>query len=161
MTYKLAVDLATDRVIWFTSDLEFDIQTDERSAVAWYQGALPAGMTASNCWDWVLRDQQLTRSSPKPVRTTRLEQNREDALDWIRQQVFDFRHQRYKRDAYTLFLELQQGGLPQDLLQFLQRTETIKQTAVNKAHHAATDQDIADIRHELRTRLDEYATTLR
>lgn len=161
MTVKLALDLATDRVIWFTSDLEFDIQTDERSAVAWYHGQLPANMTASNCWDWVLRDQELIRTSPRPVRTSRLEQNREDTLDWIRQQVFDFRDRRYRRDAYTLLLESQQGRLPQDLLQVLEHTETIRQTAVNKTHHAASDQDIADIRTELRTRLEQYAASLR
>lgn len=160
MTIKLAVDLATDRVIWFTSDLDFDIQTDERSAIATYQGAIPRGMTASNCWNWIFRDQTLTRATPKPVRVSRMEQNRADTLAWIRQQIFEFRDRRYHRDIYTLLLEWTQNRLPREMIDFLEHTESIKQVAVNKTHHAASDQEITDIREELRKKLNEYSSTL-
>jgi len=160
MKHKLAIDLSTDRVIWFTPDLDYDIQIDERSAVTLYDGPLPSDMTVTNCWGWVYRERQLVRSSPRPSRVSRMEQNRTDTLEWIRSQVFDFRHRRYNRDSYTLLLEYSQNRLPKDLLDFLDRTEIIKQTAVNKTHHAVTDQDLADVRAELKQQLDHYATTL-
>ena len=60
--YRLLIDLATDRVIWYTEDLNAQLHTDEHSVQAEYVGDLPTDMTYANAWNFVYRNKILTNT---------------------------------------------------------------------------------------------------
>ena len=76
MKIRLLVDLATDRIIWYTSDLEASIQNDEHSAIAEYDGDLPAGLTLQNSWNYGYRNKQVILLNTTAAKPTLLESNR-------------------------------------------------------------------------------------
>lgn len=57
---RLVIDIASNRVVWFTDSDTRIILTDSTALVD-FQGEMPRKMTAANCWNWVLRDRKLTR----------------------------------------------------------------------------------------------------
>lgn len=76
MKIRLLVDLATDRIIWYTSDLEASIQNDEHSAIAEYDGDLPAGLTLQNSWNYGYRNKKVILLNTTAAKPTLLESNR-------------------------------------------------------------------------------------
>ncbi len=57
--YRLIIDLATDRVIYFTQDVEQNLFSDNNSVMASYDNELPPGMTQFNCRNFKFVNQQL------------------------------------------------------------------------------------------------------
>ena len=85
MKYRLLIDLATDRIIWYTSDLDTPINNDDHSAIAEYDNDLPNGMTLQNCWNYGYRNKVLSLFNTPAVKPTLLESNRTS----IRQLLID------------------------------------------------------------------------
>lgn len=85
MKHRLLIDLATDRIIWYTSDLETPINNDDHSAIAEYDGDLIEGMTLQNCWNYGYRNKVLSLFNTPAVKPTLLESNRSS----IRQLLID------------------------------------------------------------------------
>ena len=85
MKYRLLIDLATDRIIWYTSDLETPINNDDHSAIAEYDGDLIEGMTLQNCWNYGYQNKVLSLFNKPAVKPTLLESNRSS----IRQLLID------------------------------------------------------------------------
>jgi hypothetical protein len=76
MKIRLLVDLATDRIIWYTSNLEEPIQNDEHSAIAEYDGDLPEGLTLENSWNYGYRNKEVKLLNVTQAKPTLLESNR-------------------------------------------------------------------------------------
>jgi hypothetical protein len=76
--FRLLIDLATDRIIWYTDDADTVINTIESAIQAEFTGELPEKMTTANCWNFRYKDQIITDTTPvDPVRISLLDQNRE------------------------------------------------------------------------------------
>lgn len=80
----LVIDLATDRVIWFTDELDQVLTPDDCAVQAIFEGDIPKQMTVRNCWNYRLRNQEL-KSTAKPVlpAQTLLAANRQAVLTYI------------------------------------------------------------------------------
>jgi hypothetical protein len=76
MKYRLLVDIATDRLIWYTTDLEAHIQNDEHSAIAEFEGTLPEGITLGNCWNYGFRNKEVILLNHPAKKVSLLESNR-------------------------------------------------------------------------------------
>ena len=76
MKIRLLVDLATDRILWYTTDLESPLNNDEHSAIAEYDGELPEGITLQNSWNYGYKNKQIVLLNKTPVKPTLVESNR-------------------------------------------------------------------------------------
>lgn len=76
MKIRLLVDLATDRILWYTTDLESPLNNDEHSAIAEYDGELPEGITLQNSWNYGYKNKQIILLNKPQVKPTLLESNR-------------------------------------------------------------------------------------
>lgn len=76
MKIRLLVDLATDRILWYTTDLESPLNNDEHSAIAEYDGELPDGITLQNSWNYGYKNKQIILLNKQQVKPTLLESNR-------------------------------------------------------------------------------------
>lgn len=82
--YRLIVDLPTDRIVWFTTDLETALYTDKQSVQAEYEGELPEGMTVLNAWNYRLRNQRIEAPNPTAAqRVPLVEQNRTSIREFV------------------------------------------------------------------------------
>lgn len=63
--YRLIVDLATNRVIYYTADSQQKLYTDQYSVMAEYDAALPEDITPMNAWGFRYRDKVLTKADIK------------------------------------------------------------------------------------------------
>lgn len=80
-TYRLIVDLTTDRILYFTADPLIELATDLHSVKATYEGELPAGLTTTNCWSFVYRDRKIFHPTPSaPDAEPLLDSLRSEAL---------------------------------------------------------------------------------
>lgn len=101
--YQLIVDLATDRIVFFTADLEQQLYTDEHCSLALYDSELPLGMTQRNSWNYVFRNQRLTNTVvPKPAQEL-LELNRESMIKTV-----NLHHSELKQLSFSDQLIMQQ-----------------------------------------------------
>ncbi len=86
--HTLVIDIATDRIVYFTDDPVADLFTDEYSALATYDGVLPEELTNKNCWGFIYRNKKII-SPPKQaangVKT--LEQNKEWLRDYLKKKI--------------------------------------------------------------------------
>ena len=76
MKIRLLVDLATDRILWYTTDLESPLNNDEHSAIAEYDGELPEGITLQNSWNYGYKNKQIVLLNKPQVKPTLVESNR-------------------------------------------------------------------------------------
>jgi hypothetical protein len=76
MKIRLLVDLATDRILWYTTDLQSPLNNDEHSAIAEYDGELPEGITLQNSWNYGYKNKQIVLLNKPPVKPTLVESNR-------------------------------------------------------------------------------------
>lgn len=76
MKIRLLVDLATDRILWYTTDLESPLNNDEHSAIAEYDGELPEGITLQNSWNYGYKNKQIILLNKPQIKPTLLESNR-------------------------------------------------------------------------------------
>lgn len=80
-SYRLIVDLTTDRIIYFTDDASQSLTTDNHSVLATYVGDLPPGLYHNTCWSFIYRDKKIRTSTPKePDAKPLLEALRSDTL---------------------------------------------------------------------------------
>lgn len=76
MKIRLLVDLATDRILWYTTDLESPLANDDHSAIAEYDGELPNGITLQNAWNYGYKNKKVILLNKPQVKPTLLESNR-------------------------------------------------------------------------------------
>lgn len=76
MKIRLLVDLATDRILWYTTDLQSPLNNDEHSAIAEYDGELPEGITLQNSWNYGYKNKQIVLLNKPQVKPTLVESNR-------------------------------------------------------------------------------------
>lgn len=84
---RLIIDLATNRVVYFTSDLTEYLTVDEHTALALFEGNIPSEMSVSNCFNFTFTNKELkntaTKSAPIPI----LEQNRKSIKAMINEKI--------------------------------------------------------------------------
>lgn len=104
--YRLLIDLATDRVIWYTEDLTAQLHTDEHSVQAEYTGELPEGMTHANAWNFVYRNRTLINTEvPTNPPKSLLETNRESINKFLINKINEKRLQKYPRVEYKDYID--------------------------------------------------------
>jgi hypothetical protein len=83
---RLVIDISTNRVIYFTEDMEKLLTLNQHTAMRDWLEPLPADMKLNNCWDWRLKGDTLeyTVKDPAPAETL-LEQNKKN----VRQLLMD------------------------------------------------------------------------
>jgi hypothetical protein len=82
--FRLLIDLATDRIIWYTDDADTVINTIESAIQAEFTGELPEKMTTANCWNFRYKNQIIVDTTPvEPVRISLLDQNRESISKFV------------------------------------------------------------------------------
>ena len=92
---RIVVDLATDRVIWFTTDPDLDIVPEPESIICDYEGELPEGMTPVNSWNYRFRNQKVYLADPvepRPLKSL-LDNNKEEITQLLRKEVDRVRQQ--------------------------------------------------------------------
>lgn len=83
---RLVIDIATNRVIYFTEDMEKQLTPNQHIAMRDWLEPLPANMKLDNCWDWRLKGDILEYTVKDPVPPeTLLEQNKKN----VRQLLMD------------------------------------------------------------------------
>ena len=83
----LILDLATSRVIYFTSDLSVPLKTDGYTAIAVYEGELPNNMTLDNCFNYRYVNKELVNTQTNSRPTSLIEQNRMTIINFIQEKV--------------------------------------------------------------------------
>lgn len=81
--YRLVVDLATDRVVFFTDDPDQELHTDQYTALAEYEGQLPTGLEQRTSWNWRFRNQRFENTVKRPSPVSLLDQNRKSMLEFV------------------------------------------------------------------------------
>jgi len=76
MKIRLLVDLATDRILWYTTDLDSPLGNDEHSAIAEYDGELPAGITLQNAWNYGYKNKKVILLNKPAIKPTLVESNK-------------------------------------------------------------------------------------
>jgi hypothetical protein len=76
MKIRLLVDLATDRILWYTTDLASPLGNDEHSAIAEYDGELPDGITLQNSWNYGYKNKKVILLNKPAIKPTLVESNR-------------------------------------------------------------------------------------
>jgi hypothetical protein len=82
--FRLLIDLATDRIIWYTDDVDVVVNSIESAIQAEFTGELPEKMSTANCWNFRYKDQVIVDTTPaEPVRISLLDQNRESIQKFV------------------------------------------------------------------------------
>jgi len=84
----LIIDLATNRVVYFTEDLDARLTTDEHTAIAVFEGDIPKGMNLHNCFNYRYVNKELSNTikEPAPVESL-LEQNRKSISKFVNEKI--------------------------------------------------------------------------
>lgn len=121
--YRLIIDIATSRVIFFTSDPAVPLQTDEFSVLAEHDGEIPPDMVVNNSWRFTYKNQQFNNSlATKPAAPTLIDKNRASLLTM----------------ANTKFDDLVRGVCEQNPGLALYESELLKEAAACVAHEEGT-----------------------
>lgn len=106
MRYRLLVDVATDRIIWYTTDMSATIQNDDHSAIAEYEGDEPEGMNPGNSWNYGFKNQKIVLLN-KPRETIPLvESNRASIRKFLIEKINDKRSKLKFDLRYADYVEL-------------------------------------------------------
>jgi hypothetical protein len=104
--FRLLIDLATDRVIWYTDDLTAQLHTNEHSVQAEYLGDLPNGMSHANAWNYVYRNKVLTNTEvPANPPKSLLEINRTSINSFLVEKINEKRLQKYPRIEHREYID--------------------------------------------------------
>jgi hypothetical protein len=106
MKIRLLVDLATDRILWYTTDLVSPLHNDEHSAIAEYDGELPEGITLQNSWNYGYKNKQILLLNKQPVKPTLLESNRTSIHKLLVDKVNEKRASIKSQVRYDDYIEL-------------------------------------------------------
>lgn len=106
MKIRLLVDLATDRIIWYTSNLEEPIQNDDHSAIAEYDGDLPEGLTLENSWNYGFKNKEIKLLNVTQAKPTLLESNRSSIRKLLVDKVNERRAKIKSSLRYDDYIEL-------------------------------------------------------
>lgn len=90
-TYKLVIDKATDRIIWYNVGQDITPYTDERSVLVTYEGELPSHMFRNNCWSFTYRDGQIVQDTYRPTEESNLALNRGRVRDELTKAIYNHR----------------------------------------------------------------------
>lgn len=85
--YRLIIDIATNRIIYFTGDASKALFTDEYSALVSYNGELPAELSLTNAWAYRYDKQQIVKPPLNPNDKPLLDKNKESVKAMIQQRV--------------------------------------------------------------------------
>lgn len=106
MKYRLLVDVATDRIIWYTTDLSAAIQNDDHSAIAEYEGEAPEGMTPGNSWNYGLKNQKIILLNKTKETVPLVESNRASIRKFLIDKINDKRSKLKFDLRYADYIEL-------------------------------------------------------
>lgn len=90
---RLVLDVACNRVIYYTSDRNARLVTNQHVYIREWFEALPMGMTHENCWDWKLVGDKLLLevNTPTTYPKTLIEHNKERMLKFLIERVNEHR----------------------------------------------------------------------
>jgi len=77
---RLIIDIATDRVIYFTNDIEQVLELNDHVTMQDWPEPLPTDMSLNNCWNWCVRGNVLknTTGAVTGSANTLLDQNKKN-----------------------------------------------------------------------------------
>lgn len=85
--YRLIIDIATNRIIYFTDDADKELFTDDYSALVSYNGELPAELSISNSWLYRFSNQQIVKPPANPNAKSLLDKNKASIKTMIQQRI--------------------------------------------------------------------------
>lgn len=89
MPTRLIIDIATNRITYFTKDMNQQLTLNEHVTTRDWLEELPSDMTLSNCWNWNLIGDKMTNTeyrAPAPV-VPLLEQNKNKVRQLLVQRI--------------------------------------------------------------------------
>lgn len=138
---RLIIDIATNRVTYFTDDIEKALSLNEHVAIRDWLEPLPEDMKLNNCWNWRVKGNVLenTTAAAKP-RETLLEQNKKSVQQLLIDKVNDTRRSYFSKN------------LGQDWIREQRLNEArIGTGPLLVAEAAARNMDVLDLAHEVMT----------
>lgn len=154
---KLVIDLATDRIIWFgTVDFPLDETHIDGAAIAFYDGELPAGMRANNCWSYRFIDQKIVRPQPKILRVLEspFEASRRTLLELFDTLVDEHRLNRGVPMTVPDMLMKTVEQLTQ-ATEITHSTQALRELYIVKAYNATTSTELLFLRDDFKKELHE------
>lgn len=85
----MVLDIATMRVIYFTTDVSEHLTQVDKTLTYEYELAIPEGMTLKNCWNYRLIGNKLVNTETNSVapKISLIESNRQEALKMLTQRI--------------------------------------------------------------------------
>jgi hypothetical protein len=169
---RLILDIATMRVIYYTSDLAQNLTPADKTLVYDHEEALPKGMTLANCWNYRLVGNKLVNTESEPIKKlSLLESNRNEAQRLLVDRINQTRNKlmsncnagdwvrRLKLEDPLFVAELSRAqGVSADhyqqelTLTKIQREQQLKNTEINRVYYrrllkeATTNEQIVAVR---------------
>lgn len=86
---KMVLDIATMRVIYFTTDISEHLTQVDKTLIYEYDLDIPEGMTLKNCWNYRLVGNRLVNTVTNSVapKISLIESNRQEALKMLVQRI--------------------------------------------------------------------------
>ncbi len=175
MKYKMIIDITTDRIIWFSSDMEENSFPDGNSVILYYDGNLPEDMNRNNCWTFRYKNKKITKienaiNEELPL----IELNRASIKDFVKKTIYNKRQSNFPASIYDFFIhnsiknEMEKGQLGLwaevmkdafsqelqklifseafDLEMYLAKTEKLKIFTMKKINEAKTSEELFEIK---------------
>lgn len=184
MKYKLVVDMTTDRIIWFSSNLNETVFSDDSSSIAFYEGDIPNEMNSNNCWKFRFKNQKIQiDKEPENEELPLLELNRKSLKEFVKKEIYNKRRNNFPASIYDFFIhnsvkkemesgqpglwaevmreafseELQKIVLSDslDLEMYLAKTEKLKIFTMKKLNTALTNEELFDIKSKFLDALEK------
>jgi hypothetical protein len=175
MKHKMIIDMTTDRIIWFSSDMEENAFPDGNSVILYHDGDLPEDMNRNNCWTFRYRNKKITKIENDTNKELPLiELNRTSIRDFVKKTIFNKRQNNFPASIYDFFIhnsiknemEKDQAGLwaevmkdafsqefqklifseAFDLEMYLAKTEKLKIFTMKKINEAKTSEELFEIK---------------
>jgi hypothetical protein len=175
MKHKMIIDMTTDRIIWFSSDMEENAFPDGNSVILYHDGDLPEDMNRNNCWTFRYRNKKITKIENDTNKELPLiELNRTSIRDFVKKTIFNKRQSNFPASIYDFFIhnsiknemEKDQAGLwaevmkdafsqefqklifseAFDLEMYLAKTEKLKIFTMKKINEAKTSEELFEIK---------------